>query len=424
MKPMPTHIVATKLYIPPPRPAGVLRSRLTARLNQGLHGKLTLIAAPAGFGKTTLVSEWVATCGRPATWLSLDKSDSDPARFLTYLIAGLQTMAPHIGAGMSEILRSPQQPPVESLLTALLNELASIPGDFILVLDDYHVLDSKPVDSALAFLLEHLPPQMHLVLATRKNPRLPLARLRARGQLVELRTSDLRFTLDETAEFLNQVMGLHLSANDIAALEARTEGWIAGLQLAALSMQGHHDAAGFIRSFSGSHQYVLDYLLEEVLHQQPQHVQGFLLRTSILERMCGPLCDAVLDEGQRASHESGTSLAARPSSIVLEELERANLFIVPLDNERRWFRYHHLFADLLRQRLRQPADPSTENDEISPAELHIRASIWYEANGLEIEAFQHAAAANDIERAERLMDGKGIPLHFHGAVAAILGWLA
>ena len=242
---------------------------------------------------------------------------------------------------MLGVLQSPQPPPIESILTILLNEITTIPDNFILVLDDYHVIDAKPVDNALTFLLEHLPPQMHLVIATREDPHLPLARLRARGQLTELRAADLRFTPSEAAEFLNQVMGLNLSAEDIAALETRTEGWIAGLQLAALSMQGHKDATSFIKSFTGSHHFVLDYLVEEVLQRQSESVQTFLLRTSILDRLCGPLCDAVLLDPSASGQET------------LEYLEHANLFIVPLDNERRWYRYHHLFADFLRQRLHQ-----------------------------------------------------------------------
>ncbi len=292
------------------------------------------------------------------------------------------------------------------ILTALLNEITTISGSFILVLDDYHTIDSQPVDEALAFLVEHAPPQMHLVIATREDPSLPLARLRARGQLTELRTADLRFTPAEAAEFLNRVMGLNLSSEDIAALEARTEGWIAGLQLAALSMQGREDIDRFILSFTGSHRFVLDYLVEEVLDQQSESIQTFLLRTSILDRMCGSLCEAVL----RAPAGSGQE--------TLEYLERANLFIVPLDNERRWYRYHHLFRDLLRQRLGQ----SLKTEEI--AEYHIRASQWHEDNGLYLEAFQHAAAANDIDRASRLMEANGIPLHFHYAVTYILNWLA
>ena len=271
-----TPILATKLYIPPPRPNVVLRPRLIERLNEGLHRKLTLISAPAGFGKTTLVSEWVAGIERLAAWLSLDEGDNDPTRFLTYLVAALQTIAPNIGEGVLGVLQSPQPPPTESILTALLNEITTLPDHFILVLDDYHVIDAKPVDQALTFLLEHLPPQMHLVITTREDPQLPLARLRARGQLTELRAADLRFTPAEAAEFLNQVMGLNLSAEDIAALEDRTEGWIAGLQLAALSMQGHQDVPGFIRAFAGDHRYIVDYLVEEVLQRQPERCPQLL----------------------------------------------------------------------------------------------------------------------------------------------------
>src|SRR5437588_3745984 len=262
-----TPLLATKLYIPRLRPNVVLRPRLIERLNGGLYRKLTLISAPAGFGKTTLVSEWVEGIERPTAWLSLDEGDNDPARFLTYLVAALQTIAPTIGEGVLGVLQSPQPPPTASILTTLLNEITTISDQFILVLDDYHVLEAKAVDQALTYLVEHLPPQMHLVIATREDPPLPLARLRALGHLTELRAADLRFTPSEAAAFLNQVMGLDLSAEDIAALEDRTEGWIAGLQLAALSMQGHEDAAGFISSFTGSHQFVLDYLLEEVLQR-------------------------------------------------------------------------------------------------------------------------------------------------------------
>src|SRR5687768_4446972 len=301
---MSTPILATKLYKPPPRPKVVHRPRLIERLNEGLHRKLTLIAAPAGFGKTTLVSEWVAGCDRSVAWLSLDEADSNPTSFLTYLVAALRTIAPTSGEGVLGVLQSPSPapPPTESILTALLNEITSIPENFVLVLDDYHVIDAKPrvpgasqgVDEALTFLIEHLPPQMHLVIATREDPHLPLARLRARDRLTELRVTDLRFTPSEAAGFLNQVMGLDLSEEDIEALESRTEGWIAGLQLAAISLRGHQAPTSFIKSFTGSHHFVLDYLVEEVLQQQPESIQTFLLRTSILDRLCGPLCDAVL----------------------------------------------------------------------------------------------------------------------------------
>jgi LuxR family transcriptional regulator, maltose regulon positive regulatory protein len=406
-----TPILATKLYVPPPRPRAVLRLRLTGHLNGGLNGKLTLVSAPAGFGKTTLLGEWVAGCERPAAWLSMDEGDNDPTRFLAYFVAALQTIAPDIGEGVLGVLGSPQPPPIESILTALLNEIDTVPDDFVLVLDDYHVIDGSAVEEALSFVLEHLPPGMHLVIATREDPQLPLARLRARGQLSEVRADDLRFTPDEAAEFLNEAMGLSLSKEDIAALETRTEGWIAGLQLAALSMRGLADATSFIKSFTGTHHFVLDYLVEEVLGQQSESVQTFLLRTSILERLCGPLCDAVVSDPSASGQET------------LEYLERANLFLVPLDDERRWYRYHHLFAELLRQRLHQSAASSMGDEVRDVAELHIRASQWYEDNGWEIEAFQHAASANDVERAARLVEGEGMPLIFRGAVAPVLTWL-
>ncbi len=412
-KPASPPILTTKLYIPPPPPTSSLipRPRLIERLNDGLRRKLTLISAPAGFGKTTLVSEWVAGCERPVAWLSVDERDNDPARFLTYLIAALQRIDNTIGQPEQGMLVSPQPPSPEIVMTSLINEISAMPNEFVLVLDDYHLIESSPVDQALTFLLEHLPPRIHLVIATREDPPLPLARLRARGQLTELRVTDLRFTPSEAARFLNQVMGLNLSAEEIAVLETRTEGWIAGLQLEAISMQGHRDVASFIQSFTGSHHFVLDYLVEEVLHQQPESVQTFLQRTSILDRLCGPLCDAVLLDPSASGQ------------LTLEYLEQANLFIVPLDNERRWYRYHHLFAGFLRQRLHQSFAPFTRDEDRDVAELHRRASLWYEENGLEIEAFHHAAAANDVERAARLIEGKGMPLHFRGAVVPVLNWL-
>jgi LuxR family maltose regulon positive regulatory protein len=378
-------ILATKLFIPPPRPKVVLRPRLIEQLNEGMHCKLTLISAPAGFGKTTLVSEWLAGCQRPVAWLSLDEGDNDPSRFLSYIVAALQTIKAEIGSGLLGALQSPQPPSTESILTALLNEITTVQDHFILVLDDYHIIDSKPVDNILTFLLEHLPPQMHLVIASREDPHLPLARLRVRGQLTELRAGDLRFTHSEAAEFLNQVMGLKLSVEDIASLENRTEGWIASLQLAALSMQGHQDSASFIKSFTGSHHFVLDYLVEEVLGQQSESIRTFLLHTSILDRLSGPLCDAVLGSPSASGQKT------------LEYLEHANLFIVPLDNERHWYRYHHLFADVLCMHLKaeQPDQGSA---------LHQRASAWYEHNDSAAEAIRHALAAKDFERAATLVE--------------------
>ncbi len=407
---MSTTILATKLYIPPPRAKIVLRPRLIERLNEGLFSghKLTVISASAGFGKTTLVSEWVASCGQPVAWLSLDEGDNDPTRFLTYLVAALQTIAPNIGARVLGALQSPQPPPIESILTALLNEITTIPHNFIFVLDDYHIIDSKPVDNALAFLLEHLPLQMHLVITTREDPQFPLARLRARGQLTELRAADLRFTPTEASEFLNQAMSLQLTAEDIAALETRTEGWITGLQLAALALQGSHSVQGrpdtsrFIQSFTGSHRFVLDYLVEEVLQRQPKYIRSFLLQTSILGRLSGPLCDAVTEQAG--------------SSVILETLERGNLFVIPLDDQRQWYRYHHLFAEVLL------AHALEEQPGQIPL-LHKRASAWYEQNNLPAEAIRHALAARDFERAAGLIEKAYPVMDATFQHTAWLGWV-
>jgi LuxR family maltose regulon positive regulatory protein len=397
-------ILATKLYIPHPRSKIVLRPRLVERLNEGLAAacKLTVISAPAGFGKTTLVSEWVAGCGMPVAWLSLDEGDNDPARFITYLVKALQTIQAGIGEGLLAALQSPQPLQIETILTTLINEISTIQGQFLLVLDDYHLIDSQPVDQSLAFLIEHQPPQMHLVIATREDPQLPLSRLRARGQCTELRAADLRFTSAEASEFLNQTMGLDLSVEDVTALEARTEGWVAGLQLAALSMQGHQDATSFIQAFTGSHHFVLDYLVEEVLGQQSESIQTFLLRTSILDRMCGTLCDAVLGSPSVSGQET------------LEYLEHANLFIVPLDNERRWYRYHHLFAELLRQRLGKPKEFT---------EFHLRSSQWHEENGDLGAAFHHAYAAGDFIRATGLAETAWQGMNESFQSAAWLDWV-
>jgi LuxR family transcriptional regulator, maltose regulon positive regulatory protein len=402
-------ILATKLFMPRPRPQAVLRPRLIRRLNEGQGGgrALTLVSAPAGFGKTTLVGEWIEELRRKdpglgIAWISLDEGDGDPSRFLLYFAAALQGIEPGCGIDASAALQSPRPPQLESILAELINEIEGMAKDLILVLDDYHAIDSPKVDALLAFLLEHPPARMRLVIATREDPNLPLARLRARGELCELRAVDLRFAGEEAADFLGRVMGLELGAEELSALESRTEGWIAGLQLAALSMRGQEDQAGFIRSFTGSHRFVLDYLAEEVLRRESEGIRDFLLRTSILDRLCGPLCDALM--GGSSGQET------------LEYLDRANLFIVPLDGERRWYRYHRLFAELLRQRLEQsPA---------AVAELQVKASRWYEENGLFIEAFRHAAAAGDLDRAERLITSRGMPIHSREAVIPILDWLS
>jgi LuxR family maltose regulon positive regulatory protein len=401
---MATPILATKLYIPPPPPKVVARPRLLERLNEGVavSSKLTLISAPAGFGKTTLVSDWVASCGRAATWLSLDENDNDPARFLIYLTSALQKISPNLGAGILDILQSPQSPPIQSILTALLNEITTIPDNFIFVLDDFHMLDSKPADDALTFLVENLPPQMHLVITTREDPALPLPRLRARRQLIELRAADLRFTASETAEFLNHVMSLDLSEEDVAALEDRTEGWIAGLQLAALSMQGQQDIPGFIQAFAGDHRYIVDYLVEEVLQRQPEPLRNFLLRTAILDRLNGLLCDAVT--GQPGG------------KVRLETLQRGNFFVVPLDDKRHWYRYHHLFAEVLHMHL------MAEQPDQVPV-LHQRASEWYEQNGSTVDAIRHALAGQDFERAAGLIELAVPAMSRSRQEATLLGWL-
>lgn len=384
----------------------VRRRRLTDRLQQGLYRRLTLIAAPAGYGKTALVSEWLAGCGRPAAWLALEPGDGELARFLTGTISALQTLAESVGESVLSVLQSPVPAPAESLLTALLNEIAALPDPFLLVLDDYHAASSPAVDAAVSFLLDHLPEQMHLVMTTREMPDLPLARLRARDQLTELRMADMRFTLDEAESLFNRTMGLALSRERVADLQSRTEGWAAGLQLAAVSIQEDPDADRLLQAYSGNHRFVLDYLAEEVLQRQPESIQAFLLRTSILDRLCGPLCDRLMP---------GAGMSGKAA---LAELDRKNLFVVPLDQERRWYRYHHLFADILRRRL----EDSLNGEQI--AELHGRASEWQEANGFEIEAFRHAVQSGNIERSSRLLQGGGMPLHLQGAAGIALDWLA
>jgi LuxR family transcriptional regulator, maltose regulon positive regulatory protein len=440
---VPIPILASKLYIPSLRNGVVARARLIERMNEGLAKgrKLTLISAPAGFGKTTLVSEWVASFARKnephVAWLSLDEGDSDPVQFISYLVATLQTILAGIGEGLLAALQSPQPSPTESILIALLNEISAkggdaIPTKFILVLDDYHVINSQAVgasksadastsvDGALTFLLNNLPPQMHLVIASREDPHLPLARLRARGQLTELRAADLRFTSSEAAEFLNQVMGLSLSMQDVAALESRTEGWIAGLQLAALSMQSRQDTAGFIQSFTdsrgtGFRRFVLDYLVEEVLQRQPEHIRSFLLQTSILDRLCGSLCNAVCSYGTPNSSKGTAIMNQEDGRVILESLERGNLFVIPLDDERRWYRYHHLFAEVLRTYLNE-----AYSDQVPT--LHRRASVWFEQNEFPHEAIRHALVAKDFERAADLIERIWLSMDLNYQSATWLVW--
>ena len=371
-------LLATKLHIPRPRPHLVHRPRLLQRLQQGMERALILISAPVGFGKSTLLSNWLASRAIPAAWLSLEPQDNEPVRFLSYLLAALQTYDPHLNT-TRQMLHSPLQPPLmEAMLTLLINDLLICRGptqeDFVLVLDNYQVITDEPIHHALSFLVEHLPPRMHLVLSTREDPPLPLAQLRGRDDVLELRASDLRFRPEEAATFLIEVMGLPLSTEESALLQARTEGWITGLQLAAFSLQGRDDPGAFITAFSGSHHYVVDYLLEEVLNRQSEAVQNFLLQTCILDRLSASLCDAVREQGG--------------SQTLLDYLERTNLFLVALDDERQWYRYHRLFAEALRQRLQQTVPA------LVPV-LHLRASHWYERNGLFDEAAAHALLAPD-----------------------------
>ncbi len=399
---MSLQILTTKLYIPTTRSETVSRPNLIKYLNQGLSKRLTLVCAPAGFGKTTIISEWLNQCERPTAWLSLDEHDNNPTRFLMYLIATLQTIEPDIGNDLLKTLQSPQPPPIDTLLIPLINAVTTVSENFILVLDDYHVLDAQEIDATLAFFLENLPPQMHLVITTREDPQLPLARLRARGYLNELRAKDLRFTADESSAFLKQTLNLSLSPDHISILEKRTEGWIAGLQLVSLSMQGRDDIDLFLQTFAGDHRYIFDYLVEEVLQHQPSHIQDFLLQTSILERLTPALCTAVTNQANAEN--------------LLDTLEHANLFVIHLDDERQWYRYHHLFADVLYTRLIK------EQSEQIPM-LHHRASEWYEENGFELDAFQHATAGHHIERAINIIQEANVPLFFRGFAYPILEWL-
>ncbi len=416
-------LLATKLYIPPVRAEQVARPHLIKQLREGLNRKLTLISAPAGFGKTTLLSQWIhrvsdskgqrsrnAVDGPAAdsttrypefSWLSLDKGDNDPNTFWSYVLAALRTIPSLFEADVGGTLLAAIQStglatggapaPLERILTLLINQIAALREDdrpdrrYVLVLDDYHTIVEKTIHKGLTFLLDHLPPQLHLVIASRTDPSLPLSRLRGRDQLNELNTTDLRFTPDEASTFLNQVMGLRLSAQDVADLESHTEGWIVGLQMAALSMQkvDRTRAADFVSAFTGSHRYVLDYLTDEVLFHQSQDTQTFLMRTAILDRLCGPLCNAVTGQ------ENG--------QLMLERLDRANLFIIPLDNQRHWYRYHHLFADLLRERL------ARTHPDLMPG-LHRKASVWLEREELITEAMSHLLAIADYERAADLVE--------------------
>jgi LuxR family maltose regulon positive regulatory protein len=395
-------VLKTKLFVPAPRPELVRRSRLNELLDAGLHRKLTLISAPAGFGKTTLVSDWAVRSQRPTAWLSLEEGDNDPVRFLSYLLAALRSVHPGLAEDVLADYQTLRPSAAETIMTELLNEITDIEEHFILVLDDLHLIRDKAILGYVSFMIEHLPSQMHLVISTRADPPFPLGALRAGGQMTELRSSDLRFNQTETAEFLNRISGLNLSEQNVQALAARTEGWIAGLQMAAVSMRGRQDMKRFIESFTGSNRYVLDYLVEEVLQRQPEEIQRFLLRTSILQRLCGELCEVV--SGQTEGQKT------------LERLERDNLFIVALDSEHRWYRYHRLFADLLRSRLSQ-----LEGNAV--AELYQRAGEWYEGNGLVRDAIDQYVSGKDFEKAVRLIEESAEGILMRSEFATFLGWV-
>ena len=396
-------LISTKLYVPQSRSDLIPRPRLIERLEARPERKLTVVSAPAGFGKTTLIGQWIESRSGVG-WVSLDEKDNDPARFWSYVIAALRDIHPSLDVPSQEALQSRQPDRIHEALIELINGIAGGTDRLLLVLDDYHVIESEIVHQTLAFLIDHMPPQMHMIIASRVDPPLSLSRLRGRGQLTELRAADLRFTPREATRFLNQMMGLALPAEDVMALESRTEGWVVGLQLAALSLRGQdrERVTHFIAGFAGSHRYVLDYLVEEVLHRQTEPVQSFLLQTAILDRLSGPLCDAVTGRSNSQS--------------TLEELERANLFLVPLDDERRWYRYHRLFADLLRSRLEQ-LEPTTVTA------LHQRAAVWYESQGLVLEAMGHALACGDVEWAARLVEGNALAIVDHGELEALMRWL-
>ena len=400
-------LLSTKLFIPSPRPNRVGRPRLIAQLNTCLDKALILISAPAGYGKTTLVSSWLQESKIPSSWLSLDEGDNDPIRFLQNFLAALQKIVPTIQPDLLSLVQRTQPAPYDMLLNILINEIAAHGVPFVLILDDFHVIHAQPILEMLAFLIDHVPPQLHLLLLTRIDPPVPLFRLRARDQLLEIRAEQLRFTREETTAFLNEVMGLRLSADDIVAMHARTEGWIAGLQLAALSMQACKDIRSFVSAFTGSHHHIMDFLTEEVLKLQPEWVRMFLLQTSILASMCGSLCDAVVVPG-----ESGLD----NGQAMLEALEAMNLFVIPLDDRRQWYRYHHLFADVVNLRLKHLFP------QLLP-ELHRRASQWYEQNAMISEATHHAIVAGNQARAAQLVEQNGCSLLMRGEGFTLLKWV-
>lgn len=408
-------IISTKLHIPLLPSYLVPRLRLTAKLESGHPRKLILVSAPAGFGKTSLIAEWanqsLENC--LVSWVHLDEHENELFRFLSYIVAALQAHQKDFGEAALSGLQSIPPAPGQAVLTSLINEIASLQRELVLILDDYHLIVANPIHEAVAFLIEHLPANMRLVITTRTDPPLPIHRLRARRQMTEIRAEDLRFNSEETRILLEGILHTSISTEDITALESRVEGWVAGLQMLALSVQGRQDFHEFITTFSGSHRYIMDYLTEEIYNQQPPYIQEFLLRTSILDRLSGALCD-FLFKGNFTMRTERDELVS--SQQVLEYLERANLFLIPLDEERRWYRYHHLFAALLRLRLRL-----NYPDEIP--DLLQRASNWSAENGYIDEAINYSIAAHDNQAAAGLLENHGLGLLNRGALSTLLGWL-
>ena len=421
---MANDLLYTKLHAPPLRPNLVPRPDLSSKLNQISVNKLTLISAPAGFGKTTLVNEWAASCDLKVAWLSLDEDDSDPVRFLTYLIASLQVIKEDFGQDILSAFLTPQPPSLKTAITALINNIGESSRDIIIVLDDYHLVQNEAIHNALTYLLEHQTPRLHLVITTREDPPIPLPRWRARGELIEIREHDLRFSTVETTTLFNEIIALDLTTEQIETLRSKTEGWISGLQLAAISMHSQDDVDHFVRSFAGSNRFILDYLMEEVFHQQSPEVQDFLLKTAVLDQFTAPLCDALITVGETTasgSEETNSNLALQNNSTrqnsqaILEKLEQANLFIIPLDDARQWFRYHHLFADLLRQRLRLAAADTVA--------LHLQAADWFDENGFPGKAINHYLEAEAWDQAAVLVESHSNELQKRGENTTFLHWM-
>jgi LuxR family transcriptional regulator, maltose regulon positive regulatory protein len=400
-----TPLLATKLFVPEIRPGTVARPRLMRRLDSALTNSLTLVSAPAGFGKTTVLSQWIVEDGapKPVAWVQLDEGDNDPVRFWDYVIGGLRKLRPLSGQIASSMLHAPQPYPIESVLTVLINEISEAPDDFVLVLDDYHLIKAEPIHSGVTFLLDHLPPKAHLAIATRVDPPVPLPRFRGKGTMLEIIADDLRFNEEESALLIKELSGALLGSEVVNTLNAKSEGWVVGLKMAAMAMRGRRDVRAFLASFTGSQRYIMDYLMEEVLKDLSPETEEFLLRTSVLARMTGSLCDAL------TGRHNGRDELAR--------LEQSNLFLVPLDDSRQWYRYHHLFAELLRHQAEISFSPE------AMATLHGQASQWYEGHGMLDDAIYHAISSRDWEQSLRLLHPAAEKRIYRREIRTVLNWL-